>query len=207
MAEEGTREAQHMSEPETDNAPGEDLLTIAEAASRLGVHEKRLRRLLTRTEYRDKTRTGTRTTRTGERRVSLLPAALVNDLDARLRLESDAAFKPQNADNEDADRDTDSKSGVSASHNKTETRTEPRQIVLSAFYERLLVEKDARITELAEDKAQLYRLLQEAQANLAREQALRSLPAPAAEITEATPVEEKRTEAAPWWVRLFGQKD
>ena len=42
--------------------------------------------------------------------------------------------------------------------------------------EALLREKDARIAELAADKAHLYHLLAETQASLAREQALRSSP-------------------------------
>ena len=172
--------------PESENIP--TLVTIAEAAAHLGIHEKRLRRLLTRTEYSGRTRTGTRTTRTGERRVCLLPTDLLTDIEARLLLEIDGQSPDSDGDNEYGDADTDIGNGPSPSEGTgtkvTGTRTAPRQVVMSAFYERLLQEKEARIAELSTDKEQLYRLLGEAQANLAREQALRSLPMPATETLE-----------------------
>lgn len=177
-----------------------EALTVAEAAAHLGIHEKRLRRLLTRTEYRDRTQTGTRTTRTGERRVSLLSPDLLTDIEARLLLEADGDDLSPNGDNTDGDGDRDIGNGASpfgeTGTEATGTRTGTRQVVMSAFYERLLLEKDARIGELAaaleHERAQGRRLAEA----LAREQTLRALPAPQEMAAQDHGPEGSETEAS-----------
>lgn len=83
------------------------LLTVQEAAEALGIHEKRLRRLLARAEYRDRTETGTRETRTGIRTVSLLSSLLIADIRARL----DMSPSTGSGDNRDTDGDGDNADG------------------------------------------------------------------------------------------------
>ena len=110
--------------------------------------------------------------------MSLLSASLVSEIDARLRIESERLDAGQSTGNGDGDADRDSKPGASAFTPETGTRTETRQIVLSAFYERLIQEKNTRLAEMSEALAherEQSRRLTEA---LAREQALRALPAP-----------------------------
>ncbi|MBV9852156.1 MAG: hypothetical protein JO250_21020 [Armatimonadetes bacterium] len=111
----------------------EGLRTIPEAAAHLGIHEKRLRRLLARPKYRDRT--------------------------------------------------------------QTRTRTQTRRMVLSAFYERLLTEKDVRIAELTaalgHEREQARRLAEA----LAREQAL---PAPTSpEAAPDAPEASKNAQGGP----------
>jgi len=190
-------------------------LTIPEAAAELGIHEKRLRRLLARPEYRDRTQTGTRTTRTGERAVSLVPAALLSEVKTRLAMEqvpaSQEAADQGNADNMDADGATGSGDSPKTG---TRTRTEAQVQRLAGVYERLMMEKEARIAELSaalEHERGQSRHWQEA---LAREQVLRALPPPQGGLQpqdgpQAAPGDaqeaprEAETPARAWWMRLW----
>lgn len=148
----------------------EELVTIPDAAAQLNLHEKRLRRLLKRPEYADKTQTLERETRTGTRTVTVLPSPLLADLRARLSME-------EASDNGDGDRYRDTE------RTGTGTRTGTRQaststLQLAAVYERVLQEKDARIADQAARIAFLEKALTQEQENAARTQALLALAAP-----------------------------
>ena len=92
----------------------EEYLTVADAAAALRVGEKRLRRLLAKPEYRDRTRTLPTETRTGTRTAVHVPPDLIADLRARFEMET-------NADNGDRDRDEDTPSERGHPENRTGT--------------------------------------------------------------------------------------
>ena len=126
------------------------LLTIQEAAEALGIHEKRLRRLLARAEYRDRTQTGTRETRTGTRTVSLLSSLLIADIRARLDMvpstwSGDNTDRDGYGDNVDADKDTSKNTDRTGTGTQTEKVQTPQNTMvrvsvagLTALYEQRL---------------------------------------------------------------------
>ena len=122
----------------------EKVLTIAQAAQRLGISERHLRRLLARPEYADQTRTLTRTTRTGTRTSAGLPAALLESLRvAILRAHEIDARDDQNAD--DADREQRQIHGQGGPEDRQKA---DKADIMPPFVSALLSEKDRRIEDL-----------------------------------------------------------
>ena len=142
-----------------------DDLTIPAAAAVLGVHERRLRRLLERPEYADRTRQVTRRTRTGTRTAAALPSALVADLRARIEIEANAA---------NADADNDGGNADNAAPN-TDRRGGAGTIppsALVALYEQRLQDKDRLIAAKDETIAELKASLLHERESHQRTQAL-----------------------------------
>jgi hypothetical protein len=167
----------------TDAAPSE-LLTVAEAAARLSVSIPRLRRLLARPEFARYTTSQARETKTGTRTslavpVSVLP--LLADGMERERTKTAESF-PFSFGAEDGAAGTKETGGA-----------------MPALAAALLTEKDARIDALTgaleherNTTRRLTEALEQAQANLQREQSLRLLT-----HTEAQELAGPQTEAAP----------
>lgn len=181
------------------------LLTIAEAAARIGMTERGLRRLLTRPEYAVRVRTLERGTRTGTRNSAALPPDLIADLLERKHRQFPDEDKLRDATRKEADSVPDSNAAERGTRRGDVPDSEPESQqqesglslrTVAASYEialrakdELLEEKNARIGELtaalAHEREQSRRLTDV----LSREQMLRSLPAPA-----ETPIQ---SEAAP----------
>jgi hypothetical protein len=132
--------------------PEADLLTVQEASEALGIHEKRLRRLLARAEYKDRTQTGTRETRTGTRTVILLSSQLLADIRVRL----DMYPSTGNGDNRDTYRDEDNADRDKATPQNTMVRVsvagltaiyEQRLEAQRETYEKQLAAKDEVLSE------------------------------------------------------------
>lgn len=154
-------------------------LTIAEAATRLGVHERRLRRLLTRPEYAARTVTETRRTRTGTRTATALPVDLITDLSA--------FFERQSAP-EPPVEETVSERGQEPGATLTVTALAAYTDRLLQERERVIAAKDAEIETLKtalESERENSRRLSDA---LTRTQALLAIAPPSAQ-------EKQR----PWW--------
>jgi hypothetical protein len=126
-----------MNTDNTDTPHSDELLTIPQAAATLGIHEKRLRRLLARPEYRDRMVTQARETRTGTRSAAMASKTLIEELS----LLFESKKKPDN-------RDTDNKDAKPDISPRTGTGTRKRSIDTVATATRLLAEKDARIADL-----------------------------------------------------------
>ncbi len=87
-----------------------DLLAVPDAAARLSISERHLRRLLARPEYTGRTRTGTRTTRTGTRTYAGVPPDLLCDLQEALEHKGEPEATEENSGAEqrqDAGENTD----------------------------------------------------------------------------------------------------
>jgi hypothetical protein len=175
-----------------------ELLTIAEAAARLGIGERRLRRLLAREENAARTVTVTRRTRTGTRTCAALPIDLLLEFQAEIE-------RGENAANVDSDSDTANVD--SGATNAARTRREPggQSMALAAVYERVLRERERVIEAQA---AQIETLLAALEAEresrraaadaLAREQTLRAI----------QPAPEERQRRRAWWPwRKDGRRD
>jgi hypothetical protein len=165
-------------------ADTDEWISVAEAAQRLGVTERTLRRLLCREEYAAQTRQETRQTRTGTRQTTLFPAALLPRLAQHFE-------KWENAAKHGA------KNGAGIRRNALNTAG-PNTALVMQTYERLLAEKEARLGELQaaldHEREQSKRLTEA----LAREQSLRLLP-PAQEASQETLQEEAAEGKHPWW--------
>jgi len=182
-------------------------IMIADAANLLGIGERRLRRIVSRPEFKDRTEPGTRKTRTGIRPVNLVTPDLYADILAFITLED------AQADNADGSTDTPQKP------QKTAPRTRTDAALPITAYELLLAEKDARIQELQaaleSERAAVLRAQEaaaherEAWTRLSdghlREQTLRAatlqLPAPEG-VQDATQGQVRPT----LWERLTGRK-
>jgi hypothetical protein len=75
----------------SDRNGSEEWITIAEAARQIGVTERSLRRLLARPDYAARTRRENRRTPSGQRQSTLLPAALLPDLNAHYERQKETA--------------------------------------------------------------------------------------------------------------------
>lgn len=190
---------------ETDGAGDEtEFVTIAEAARRLGVPETTLRRALrTLPEYAARTRSQRHQTATGERAATVLPPDLIADLAAYFaRLDQRrASALPQATASEAVRKPAENSTGnaattlpqehQNAARNGTTTRPEGnRTSTVAAFapmgdgelpaqaYREIIARLERENSRLWEALRQQQEATQLAQHNLAREQALRSLPAP-----------------------------
>jgi hypothetical protein len=158
------------------------------------VTEPRLRRLLSRPDFRSYARQEERKTRTGTRTATVIPVRVLPDF--RAALEKEAGSNGQ----------------------REREQKQPEAFAsIAAAYETVLREKEARIADLQtalEHEREQSRRLAEA---LAREQTLRALPSPspqtAARSTHDDAVErdaESVGQITPWWKlweRWFGRKE
>ena len=137
------------------------LLTVPQAAKRLGVAQRRLRGLLGRPEYAGRTRAMTLHTRHGVRWTTAgIPLDLLADLDCAL---NPIGVQP----------------AETAPKAEPSVAAPPEAGTLPAFiYQKLLDEKDARIADLKLENQKLHAALLLAQNNLARQQVLRALAPP-----------------------------
>ncbi|MBV9849402.1 MAG: hypothetical protein JO250_06920 [Armatimonadetes bacterium] len=141
------------------------LLTVPQAAKRLGITQRRLRALLARPEYAGRARIMTLHTRHGIRWTTPgVPLDLLADLDCAV---NPVGVHPPEAAPEPG---TTAGAGIPA-----EPGTLP-----AIVYQKLLDEKDARIADLKLENQKLHTALMLAQNNLARQQVLRALPPPEA---------------------------
>ena len=182
------------------------LLTVAEAARRMKIDPKQVRR------YAGKLRTQDRTP-IGHVPLRVRLSALIALRDAPIHDGVSQNYMGQDKDRIPGRTGQDTPQEEAEGTPGGETVQAVLGTVPAALYQHRIADLEARNAELRTDKERLFGLLETAQANLAREQALRSLPAPANEVTETTAVaeaaagEEKQAAAVPWWVRLFGHKD
>ena len=181
-----------MSEPE-------EWVSVAEAARRLGVSERSLRRVLARPENAAGTRQETAETRTGRRRGVRVLAALLPELKTHFEKWENAAGTRRIEHG-----GTENNAAASA----FETRREHGAVLMAQ--ERVIEEQKARIHDLQaalEHEREQTRRLQDA---LSREQALRSIEAPKAEATvntrETPEGAHKPTSGGSWWARLWKGK-
>ncbi len=199
-------------------------MTIPEAAAKIGVSERTLYRLLKSDNFAARTVTQHRQTVTGRRLTTLLPPDMVEEI-ARMQpppsVQSLSQEKAEGAKGSgtgenvaDAGEDTDNdaasgdrntgKDADNASGTVTDGDADtvlPEDTVSAVtlpaiVYQARIMDLEAMNAELRADKERLYRLLEMAQANLAREQALRSLPAPDVEAS-ATKASDVGQNSAP----------
>lgn len=168
--------------------PPEPLLTIAHAARRLGVDPKQVRR------YADKL--------TGQDRTP------IGQSPVRVRLSAVQALRDGVKSEAESRKDSEQDIGQDTAGQRQDS---PAESVLpehshgslpALVYQQRVADLETMNSELKADKERLYGLLETAQANLAREQALRSLPAPqAAEMEVRTTTSAAGLES--FWVRLI----
>lgn len=205
----------------------DEWLTVAEAARRLGIAPRQVRR------YADKLGTGDRDTGGTSSGQGQGPSPLRVRFSAVAALRADGGTKGQSRDTDrDKDRDTQGQSPG------TPEDTAPEATMPAMAFQRVIAEQAARIDSLERDKERLYNALQLAQENLKREQSLRligveraELPAEASaqgQAPQAEPPGSPETEGgqakdtetgatgpekgpegpkAGWWARLWGKGD
>ena len=138
----------------------DELLTVAEAARRMKIDPKQVRR------YAGKLRTQDRTP--------------IGQVPLRVRLTALIALRDTPVCEDRSRKDKDRTQGGTGQDTPTEedAGTAALGTVPAVLYQHRIADLEARNAELRADKERLYGLLETAQANLAREQALRSLPPP-----------------------------
>jgi hypothetical protein len=165
--------------PEKKDLSGarDEWVTIAEAAQRLDVPERTLRRILTEPEYAAHTRQEARQTKTGTRQTTLLPSTLLTALATRFeKWEKPAEDGAKNA------------AGMRTDAIAKPVNTANNVAIVVHAYERLIDE----LKEALDHERQTTRNLSDA---LLREQTLRALP-PAPPVEPAPEPEIRR----PWWM-------
>ena len=134
----------------------EEFLTIAEAATRLGVTIPRLRRLLARPQFAPYCKTVARQTRTGIRTATVIPVSVLSSI----QIDATQPVEREHKQEREQER-------LPAS---------PDELIVA--FERIIAEKDARIKDLTEAlEHERERSRRHAEAH-ARAQALLSLSAP-----------------------------
>ena len=179
----------------SDELPDElldDLLTVAEAARRMRIDPKQVRRYAGKLRTQDRTPLGQSPLRVRLSALIALRDAPIHDGGSQKDIGQDKDRTPGRTGQDTPQEEAE---GTPAG----ETVPAVLGTVPAALYQHRIADLEAQNAELKADKERLFGMLETAQANLAREQALRSLPPPASEVTEAA--------AVPWWVRLFGHKD
>lgn len=159
--------------------PPEDGLTIAEAAARLGVSERALRRLITRAEFAASVRQVSRQTRRGVRLTAVIPPSILSGLKDALTGE------PRVKDEPPAGEEVSGFTGggfaaidgtYAAIDGTLPARVYQERVAgleaVNAEQAQRVADLQGRVEALEADKKELYAVLQ-------REQTLRSLPAPA----------------------------
>ena len=172
----------------------DDLLTVAEAARRMRIDPKQVRR------YAGKLRTQDRTP-TGHVPLRVRLSALIALRDAPIH---DGGSQKDTGQDIGQDRDrTPGRTRQDTPREEAEGAPtgETVQAVLgtvpAALYQHRITDLEAQNAELKADKERLYGLLETAQANLSREQALRSLPPPEQALSAPTVVGGSK-EAGSW---------
>ena len=168
------------------------LLTVRQAAKRMGVSQKRLRSLLAQREFQNRVRQITLRTRHGVRWTAPgIPLDLLADLNAAI---NPVGVEPA---------EIVPKPEMAPATSSPEPGTLP-----AIVYQKLLDEKDARIGDLKLENQKLHAALLLAQNNLARQQVLRvfpseaqtpSLPPPA---TSPPPAGRSNGHSPGFWTRL-----
>ena len=160
----------------------DEFLTVAEAARRMKIDPKQVRR------YAGKLRTQDRTP-LGHVPLRVRLSALIALRDDPIR---------EGGSQKDIGQDKDRTPGRTGQDTPTEEDAGAGSLgtVPAVLYQHRIADLEARNAELRADKERLYGLLETAQANLAREQALRSLPPPEQAQIAPTVVEVVETEAA-----------
>lgn len=160
----------------------EDLLTVQEAAEALSVSAPRLRRLLARPEWSQRTETRTRQTRTGTRTATVLNRSLLPEL--REALETSAA--PSSTIEQERERDA---TGTGTDRNENENAPDWKTRALIAESERDGL--TARLADTASDrdawKAQAQSLTEALQRAQDEARAARALSSRSAMQIEAAP--------------------
>lgn len=169
-----------------------DLLTVPEAAERLGVSIRTLRRILKRPEYESEVRQVQRQTKTGTRASASIPLALLPLLSQHFeKWENEGNGSIPNAAQTGANR------GTATENDGTNEGASVALVRLTN--ERLLAEKDSRIAELTaaleHERGQNVRLLEA----LHREQSLRAIAPPQETAEQTTATEEAHAPARVWW--------
>ena len=210
----------------------DEMLTVAEAAARLGVSVRTVRRLLSVAEYRGRTRAVERHTAKGVRVTTMLPPDLLADLRAKLQLINGRQARAGNEGDTEAEPGAFTEASEGAPPNDATESNDAAEPVedgsLTAPAYRAIIQAQAQTIEAMRSEVVYLRgALTLAQQNLTREQTLRALPAPTLEApaeapggteadgAEAVGAEAVGAEAGPagekpaagWWARLLGRKD
>lgn len=169
-------------EPNTEQG---ERLTVSEAAARLGVSARYVRRLLERPDLAALVEQGTRQTRTGERGTRLIPPALMWKLRGATAGKMDAEPNrergpEQNAAEQGTHALPEQKErmarNMGTGSKQAAALPEPDQ--LSPLGARLVAEMEGRISDLQKQLEAANAALAREQQNHARTQALAALPAP-----------------------------
>jgi len=204
------------------NTPGDELLTVAQAAARLGVSVRTVRRLLSVAEYGGRTQAVERHTSKGIRVTTMLPPDLLAEMRARLHLTDGGQVEAGSGGSSEAHREAEPEANGSAPPNDATESTDAGNLPAPAY--RALIQAQAQTIEaMRSEVAYLREALTLAQQNLTREQTLRALPPPTAEAPPEAPPEahsdgqagvgddgagtETPKQAPGWWARFLGAKD
>lgn len=163
------RHLDNPSETLVDISKNEEMLTVAETARQLGIDPKQVRRYAEKLTGQDRTASG--------------------HVPLRVRLSAIAALRPSASPSEDAPPNAIPDSENTRDRTGQDT-TEKMSLIPSEAYRQRVADLEAQNTDLRADKERLYRLLEQSQANLAREQSLRVLIAPLEPTPDATPEPE-----------------
>ena len=192
----------------------DELLTVTEAARRLGISERQARRDVRQLSGADRHESGRGPVRV---RLSALrafrssnPSNFTVEAGSTTSSADVSGTSPAGADTDGGQSRSESGAEEARPNAKSDDRDDRQEALiaqltgenqrLNAALERAQEGLLKALDSLADERVRV-RQLEQLEARL-----IHALPAPAAEVKEAAP-EEKRTEAAPWWVRLFGQKD
>ncbi len=178
------------------NKPDDELLTVAEASARLGVSVRTVRRLLSMAEYGGRTQAVERHTSKGVRVTTMLPPDLLADLHAKMLLTNGEQARADREGNPEAH--TGALSGASGSTPPNDATEKVDDGNLPAPAYRALIQAQAQTIEVMRAEVTYLRdALTLSQQNLAREQALRSLPAPTAAEMPVTETQAQEMPQAP----------
>ena len=182
-------------------------LTVQEAADRLDIHIRRLRRILDKADYKARTLSGTRQTRSGMRPVTLLPPDLYADIEAFIQLtgSTEDITDKDKADN-DKDRATMRRIGTPSHSMAVDYETIIKPYVEQI--ERLTadLERERARAELAiSNEREAWKRAADA---ATREQTIRALPPATLQLPAPDGPQDVVQAYRPptWWERLTGKK-
>lgn len=164
----------------------EERLTVAEAAGKLGVSVRTIRRLLSVAKYGGRTQAVERHTSKGIRVTTMVPPDLLTDLRANLHLVNGEQAGEGNEGNTKAEPRAFSEASGGAPPNDATEPAEDGSLPAPAY--RAVIQAQAQTIEaMRSEVAYLREALTLAQQNLTREQTLRALPAPTLEAPQPAP--------------------
>ena len=162
-----------------------EALTLAEAAERLSITLPRLTRLLKRAEFAPGVSQVQRATKTGTRTVTLVSVSVIEAVLLSLTEQKHKQYgpnryrSPEGEGRQEEERDAGQLSPlVAALLTEQEARLAASRaeiVLVAAFYERLILEKDTRLAEMAEALAHEREQSRRQADAPAREQGLRAL--------------------------------